>query len=160
MCFNYDPSLLNACFDSRMPEDHRWMYSGWEKGGGQMKEWINNTKEFVDYALSLAHNRGMKCPYSKCRNFVCEDKRMFSLHLCKVDFMPGYEVWVHHGESARQTASVVEDDDTTSDDRMAKMLDAIRLEFGTNLQDPPILEVQIFLTSLELQKSCCMNTRQ
>jgi hypothetical protein len=34
-------------------------------------------------------------------------------------------VWVHHDESVRQTASVVEDDDSTSDDRMDEMLDTI-----------------------------------
>jgi hypothetical protein len=48
-----------------------------------------------------------------------------TLHLCKVGFMPGYEVWMHHSESVRQTASVVEEDDRTGDDRMDEMLDAI-----------------------------------
>ena len=86
---------------------------------------MNKTKEFVDRAFSLANNGGVKCPCSKCRNSVCEDKRTLSLHLCKVGFMPGYEVWVHHGESVHQIASVVEDDDSTSDDRMDEMLDAI-----------------------------------
>jgi hypothetical protein len=62
--------------------------------------------------------------------------------------MPGYEVWVHHGESVRQTASVVEDNDSTSDDRMDEMLDAIRLEFGTNPEDPPTPEVQKFFDIL------------
>jgi hypothetical protein len=32
--------------------------------------------------------------------------------------MLGYEVWTHHNESARQTTSVVKEDDRTSDDRM------------------------------------------
>jgi hypothetical protein len=81
-----------------MDEYHGWMYGGWKKGGGHMKEWINKTKEFVNRAFSLANNRGMKCPCSKCKNSVCEDKRMLPLHLCKVDFMTGYEVWVHHNK--------------------------------------------------------------
>jgi hypothetical protein len=91
---------LNECFDSRMAEDHGWMYGGWKKGGGHM-EWINKTKEFIDCTFSLANNGGMKCPCSKCRNSVCKDKRTLSLHLCKVGFMPGYEVWAHHDESIR-----------------------------------------------------------
>jgi hypothetical protein len=94
----------------------------------------------------------MKCPCSKCRNSVYDDKRMLPLHLCKVGFMSGYEMWVHHSESVCQTASVVEDDDSTSDDRMDEMLDAIRSEFGTNPEDPPTPEVQKFfdiLRSLE-----------
>jgi hypothetical protein len=57
--------------------------------------------------------------------------------------MSGYEVWVHHNESVRQTASVAEDDD-----RMDEMLDAIRPEFGTNPADPPTSEVQKFFVIL------------
>jgi hypothetical protein len=54
----------------------------------------------------------------------------------------------------------VEDDDSMSDDRMDEMLDALRPKFETNPEDPHTLELQKFLTSLELQKSRCMNTRQ
>jgi hypothetical protein len=86
---------------------------------------MKKTQEFNDRAFSLANNGGMKCPCSRCRNFVCEDKRTLSLHLCKVNFMPGYEVLVHHGESVCQTTSVAEDDNTRSDDRMDEMFDAI-----------------------------------
>jgi hypothetical protein len=131
-----------------MDEDHWWMYGGWKKGGGHTKEWINKTKEFIDYAFSLPNNRGMKCPCSKCRNSVCEDKRTLSLHLCKVSFMPAYEVWVHHNELVRQAALVVEDDDSTRDDRMDEMLDAIRPQFGANPKDPPTLEVPKFFDIL------------
>jgi hypothetical protein len=42
----------------------------------------------------------------------------------------------------------VEDDDSTSNDRMDEMLDAIRPEFGTNPEDPPTLEVQKFFDIL------------
>jgi hypothetical protein len=70
---------------------------------------MNKTKEFVDRAFSLANNHGVKCPCIKYRNFVCEDKRTLSLHLYKVSFMPGYELWVHHSESVYQTTSVVEE---------------------------------------------------
>jgi hypothetical protein len=83
------------------------------------------------------------------------------MHLCMFDFMPGYDVWTYHDETIHQrTTSVVEDeDDRSGDDRMDEMLDAIRLEFEINREDPPTLEVQKFLTSLKLQKSYCMNTR-
>jgi hypothetical protein len=45
---------------------------------------------------------------------------MLTLHLCKFSFMPGYEVWTHHGESVCQrTASMEEEeDDRRGDDRM------------------------------------------
>jgi hypothetical protein len=62
--------------------------------------------------------------------------------------MPDYEVWVHHGESVRQIASVVEDNDSTSDDRMDEMFDAMRPEFQTNPEDPLTSEVQKFLDIL------------
>jgi hypothetical protein len=87
---------------------------------------MKKTREFIDRALSLANNDGVKCPCSRCRNSICEDKSTLSLHLYKVGSMPCYELSVHHGESVHQTASVAEDDDTMSDDRMDKMLDPIR----------------------------------
>jgi hypothetical protein len=136
-----------------MVEDRGCKYGGWKKGGGHM-EWMNKSKKFIDCAFSLANSGGMKCPYNKCRNFVCEDKRMLSLHLCKVSFMLGYDVWVHHRESVHQTTLVAEDDNSTSDDRMDEMLDAIRPEFETNTKG----RFKSFSTSLELQKSRCMNT--
>jgi hypothetical protein len=70
---------------------------------------------------------------------------MLTLHLCKFGFMPGYEVWTHHGEIVRQrTTSVAEEEDRSSDDRIDEMLDAIRPKLGTNSEDPPTPEVQIF----------------
>jgi hypothetical protein len=69
---------------------------------------------------------------------------MLMLHLCKVGFMLGYEVWTHHGESVRQTALVVEEDDRRGDNRMDEILDAIRPKLETNPEDPPTPEVQKF----------------
>jgi hypothetical protein len=49
-----------------------------------------------------------------------------TLHLCKFGFMPGYEVWMHHGETVhRRTALVAKEEDKSGDDRMDEMLDAI-----------------------------------
>jgi hypothetical protein len=62
------------------------------KGELTRKEWMKKTQKFMYRAFSLANNGGIKCPCSRCRNSICEDKQMLSLHLCKVGFMPGYEV--------------------------------------------------------------------
>jgi hypothetical protein len=142
-------------------ECHGWMYSGWKKSGAHMRKWMNRTQEFIDCAFSVPANQGVKCPCRRCRNTLCEDKRTLTLHLYKFDFMPGYEMWMHHGESVRQrTASVAEEeDDRSGDDRMYEMLDAIRSE----LETVRILlhrSCKSFSTCLELQNSRCMNTRQ
>jgi hypothetical protein len=140
-----------------------WMYSGWKKSGAHTTEWMNKTQKFIDRAFSGPPDEGVKCPYSRCRNALRRDKRTLPLHLCKFGFMLGYEVWVHHGEADHQrTASMAEEgDDRSGDDRMDEMPDAIWPELETNHEDPPTPEVQkFFLTCLELQKSCCMNTRQ
>jgi hypothetical protein len=80
----------------------------------------------------------MKCPYNKCRNALCEDKKKLMLYLCKFGFMLGYEVWTHHGKLVYQTASVPEEeDDRRGDDRMDEMLDSIRPELETNPKGPP-----------------------
>jgi hypothetical protein len=73
------------------------------------------------------------------------------MHLCKFSFMPGCDVWTHHGETIHQrTTSVVEDeDDRSGDDRMDEMLDAIRPELETNPEDPPTPEVQNFFDMLK-----------
>jgi hypothetical protein len=65
--------------------------------------------------------------------------------------MPGYDVWMHHGEIIHQrTTSVVEDEnDRSGNDRMDEMLDAIRPELETNREDPPTSEVQKFFDMLK-----------
>jgi hypothetical protein len=118
MCGTYYASLLNECFDSRMAKDRGWMYSGWKKGGAHTKEWMNKTQEFIDRTFFLSNNHGVKCPYSRCRNTICEDKMTLTLHLCMVGFMPGYKMWMHHGDLVRQTASVAKEDDRTSNTKM------------------------------------------
>jgi hypothetical protein len=126
------------------------MYGGWKKSGAHMREWMNKTQKIIDRAFSVPTNRGVKCPCSRCRNALCEDKRTLTLHLCKFGFMFGYEEWTHHGKSVHQrTASVAEEeDDRSGDDRMDEMIDAIWLELETNSEDPPALEVQKFFDML------------
>jgi hypothetical protein len=98
---------------------------------------MNKTHEFIDRALSLSTNWGVKCPCSRCTNALCEDKGTLTLHLCKFGFMPSYEVWTHHSESIHQrTASVVEEeDDKRGHDRKDEMVDAIQPELETNSED-------------------------
>jgi hypothetical protein len=142
-------------------EGRGWMYGGWKKSGAHMREWMNETQELINHAFSVPANLGVKCPCSRCRNALCEDKRTLTLHLCMFGFMLDDEVWKHHGESVRQrTTSVAEEEDRSGDNRMDEMLDAIRLEFETNSEDPPTPRCKSFSTCLELQKSQCMNTRQ
>jgi hypothetical protein len=118
------------------------MYGSWKKGLAHTREWMNKTQEFIDRAFSLSNNRDVKCPYNRRRNAICEDKRVLTMHLLKVGFMPDYEVWTHHGESVHQTTSVAEEeDDRRGDDRMDEMFDAIWSEFETNPRDPPTSEV-------------------
>jgi hypothetical protein len=111
-----------------------WMHGSWKNSGAHTRKWMNNTQEFIDRTFSVPHDQGVKCPCSRCRNALREDKRMLTLHLYKFGFMPGYEVWTHHSESIYQrTVSVAkEEDDRSGDDSMDKMLDAIRPELETN----------------------------
>jgi hypothetical protein len=138
---------VDIYFASRMGDQgHGWMYGGWKKSGAHTTEWMNKTQDFIDRAFSGRLDEGVKYPCSRCRNALCEDKRTLTMHLCKFGFMPGYDVWTHHGETIHQrTTYVVEDeDDRSGDNRMDKMLDAIRLELETNCEDPPTPEVQKF----------------
>jgi hypothetical protein len=123
-------------------EGRGWMYGLWKKSGAHTREWMNRTQEFIDSEFSVPANQGVKCLCSRCINTLCEDKRTLTLHLCKFGFMPGYEVWMHHGESIHQRTPLVaeEQDDRSGDDRMD--------------------EVKKFATCLEIQKSRCMNKQQ
>jgi hypothetical protein len=131
-----------------MAEDRGWMYGGWKKGEAHMQEWMNKTLEFINHAFSVANNCCVKCPCNKCKNVICECKRMLKLHLHKVGFMLVYEVWTHHGDSVGQTASVAEEDDRIGDDRMDEMFDAIQPKLETNPDEPPTTEVQKFFDIL------------
>jgi hypothetical protein len=118
-----------------------WMYGGWKKSEAHTTKWLNKTQQFMDHPFSVPPNQGMKCPCNRCRNTLHEDKRTLTLHLCKFGFIPGYEVWTHHGETVHQRTALVAEEE---DDRMDEMLDVIRLELETNHDNPPIPEVQKF----------------
>jgi hypothetical protein len=143
---------VDIYFASRMADQGRgWMYDGWKKSGAHTTKWMNKTQDFIDRAFSGRLDEGVKCPCSRCRNALCEDKRTLTMYLCKYGFMSSYDMWTHHGETIHQrTTSVVEDeDDRSGDDRMDKMSDAIRPELETNCEDPPTPEVQKFFDMLK-----------
>jgi hypothetical protein len=50
--------------------------------------------------------------------------------------MPGYEVWVHHGEEVPENELVAEDV-VTDEDRMDEMLNAICPKIEKDFEDPP-----------------------
>jgi hypothetical protein len=76
-----------------------WMYDGWKKSEAHTTKWMNGTHEFIYRAFSGRLDEGVKCPCSRCRNALCEDKRTLAMHLCKFGFMSAYDVWTHHGET-------------------------------------------------------------
>jgi hypothetical protein len=75
-----------------------WIYGGWKKSGAHTMKWMNKTQKFINRAFSRPPDEGVKCSCNRCINTLREDKMMLTLHLCKFGFMPGYEVWTHHGE--------------------------------------------------------------
>jgi hypothetical protein len=81
-----------------------------------------------------------------------------TLHLCKVAFMPGYDVWMHHSESVHQTTSVEEENDRTGDNMMDEIPYSIRSELEPTLRIFLHQRFKSFSIFLELQKSHCMNT--
>jgi hypothetical protein len=123
---------------------------GWKKNEAHTMEWMNKTQKFIDRAFPGAPDEGVKCPCNRCTNTLHEDKRTLTLHLCKFGFMPGYEVWMHHGETVHQrTASVAKEEDDKSDgNTIDEMLDAIRPKLETNPEDPPTPEVKKFFNML------------
>jgi hypothetical protein len=132
------------------------MYGGWKKSGAHTMECMNNTQEFIDRAFSGPPDEGVKCPCSRCRNALHQDKRTLTLHLCKFGFMPGYEVWTHHGETVHQrTASVAEEeDDRSSDDtpEVQKFFDMLRVS-EEPLHEYTIVSILIFVTCVISIKS-------
>jgi hypothetical protein len=139
-----------------MGDDRKWMYDGWRNNGAHSREWVCNTNKFIEHAFSLSNTGIMTCPCSKCRNGLSHDKKNVSIYICRFSYMPGYEVWVHHGKEVLANELVAEDA-MTDEDRMDEMLNAICTEFEANFEDPSTTEV---LSSLGLLKRQCTSKRQ
>jgi hypothetical protein len=129
-----------------MAEDRSWMYSGWDKGGNNMDEWMDKATAFLDCAF--LRSKIVRCPCSLCQNSRClEDKRTIAIHLCKNGFVPGYEVWTFHGESGTRVIAEDEHDCDVGDvDRMDEMLEAVQ---GNVTKDPPTVVVEAFFKLLK-----------
>jgi hypothetical protein len=129
-----------------MAEDHCWMYSGWDKRGNCIDEWIDKATIFLECAFS--QTQIVRCPCNLCQNSRClEDKRTIAIHLCKNGFVPGCEVWTFHGESG--TRAIAEDEhdcDMGNIDRMDEILESIQAEIT---EDPPTMEVDAFFKLLK-----------
>jgi hypothetical protein len=124
------------------------------KGENYTDEWMDNVTTFLNCAFSWAQI--VRCLCSLCQNLRClEDKRTIVIHLCKNGFVPGYEVWIFHGESSTRVVAEDEHDcDVGGVDRMYEMLEAIQAEVT---EDSPTVEVDEFF---KLRKSCFMNTQK
>jgi hypothetical protein len=83
-----------------------------------------------------------------------------SIDLCKNGYMPGYEMWVHHGEDPPpRIVSEVQSHEEVDYDRMEEMLDDVRHDLlpidsenprePSDYEDPPMPEVQKFFKLLK-----------
>jgi hypothetical protein len=137
------------------------MYEGWKKRSALSSEWVAKTDTFLDHAFARSETQtDVRCPCSKCRNIYFLDRRTMSIDRCNKGYMPGYEVWVHHGEDPPpRIVSEVQSHQEGGYDRMEEMLDNVRHELlpvnfenprqPSDYEDPPTLEVQKFFELLK-----------
>jgi hypothetical protein len=129
-----------------MAENRSWMYNGWDKGEStQMSGWTRPqlfwTVLSCGHRLCGAHVAGVR---------IRSAWKTRVIHLCKNGFMPGYEVWIFHGESGTRVVAEVEHDcNVRNVDRMDEMLEAIQAEVT---EDPPTMEVEAFFKLLDASK--------
>jgi hypothetical protein len=124
--------------------EEKWgrMYDGWKRNGAHINEWWEKTSDFIERAFSLATTEKIRCPCVKCQNTRCSDKIILTKHLVQNDFIADYETWVFHDE--KYTVITVEEyvNDRAGADRIDEMLEAIRLGFDLDTEDPPTPEVE------------------
>jgi hypothetical protein len=83
---------------SGMAEDCAWMYNGWSRNGHHSDDWVAKAKDLMDHVFSLSLTGTVRCPCRCHKNNIFLNKERVSLDLYQFGFMPGYEVWEHHGE--------------------------------------------------------------
>jgi hypothetical protein len=76
------------------------------------------------------------CQTLESRGVHAASVEMVSIHICSFSYMPGYEVWVHHGEEVPENELVAEDV-VTDEDRMDEMLNVICPKIEKDFEDPP-----------------------
>jgi hypothetical protein len=127
---------------SGMAEDRAWMYNGWSRNGRHSDDWVAKTKDFVDHVFSLSLTGTVRCPCRRHENNIFLNKERVSLDLCQFGFMPGYEVWEHHGKVVpNRNVEEEENNDWVGDDAMHEMLDSLRPELNLSSKDPATPEV-------------------
>jgi hypothetical protein len=130
---------------SSMAEDRAWMYNDWSRNGRHSDEWVAKTKDFVDHVFALSLTDTFRCSCRRHENIIFLNKERVSLDLCQFGFMPGYEVWEHHGEVVpNRNVEEEENNDWVGDDAMHEMLDSLRPEFNLSSEDPATPEVSRF----------------
>jgi hypothetical protein len=130
---------------SGMAKDRAWMYNGWSRNERHSDDWVAKTKDFVDHVFSLSLTGTVRCSCRRHENNIFLNKEIVSLDLCQFGFMPGYEVWEHHGEVVpNQNVEEEENNDWACDDTMHEMVDSLRPELNLSSEDPATLEVSIF----------------
>jgi hypothetical protein len=132
-----------------MGDDRRWMYYGWKRSGAHIDEWWEKTSDFIERAFSLVTTEKIRCPCLKCKNARCFDKIILTKHQVRIGFTIDYETWVFHGEKYTAVAAEESANDRAGVDRMDEMLEAIRLEFDLDTEDPPTSEVEEFFRLLK-----------
>jgi hypothetical protein len=121
-----------------MGDDRRWMYDGWKRNGAHTDEWWKKTSDFIERAFSLVTTKKIRYPCMKCQNARCFDRIILTKHLVQNCFTTDYETWVFHDEKYTAVAAEESVNDWAGADRMDEMLEAIRLEFDLDTEDPPI----------------------
>jgi hypothetical protein len=132
-----------------MAEDRACMYNDWIRNGHHSDEWVAKTKDFVDHVFSLSLTGTVRCPCRRHENSIFLNKERVSLGLCQFGFMPGYEVWEHHGEVVPNRNVEEENNDWVGDDAMHEMLDSLRPELNLSSEDPATPEVSRFFKLLK-----------
>jgi hypothetical protein len=82
----------------------------------------------------------------------CFNKVILIKHLVQNGFISNYKTSVFHGEKYTVIAAEESENDWASADRMDEMLEAIRLEFDLNNDDPPTPKVEEFFRLLKDSK--------
>jgi hypothetical protein len=84
----------------------------WGNGWTRLNNLSTVHSPFQPIGVWNAHAADAKMPFMRTSRGV-------TLHLCKFNFMAGYEVWAHYGESVRQrTASVTEEEEDRKGDNL------------------------------------------
>jgi hypothetical protein len=125
------------------------MYDGWKRNGAHTDEWWQKTSDFIKRVFSLVITEKIRCPCVKCQNARCFDKVILTKHLVQNGFTSDYEMWVFHNEKYTVVAAEGSRNDRVGANTMDEMLEAIRLEFDLDTEDPPMPEVNEFFRLLK-----------